>query len=86
MFLLKANSPRKFGDKIEQTHKGTGAAVRVYSVDDPETVLHLPENGREAPDLLAAVPQTSPSRPKAMAGLGALESLDDSKPRNGAVL
>ncbi|QDV79859.1 hypothetical protein [Botrimarina mediterranea] len=49
MFLLKANNPGKFGDKIEQTHRGTGSAVRVYSVDDPpEALFYLPENGREA--------------------------------------
>jgi hypothetical protein len=50
MFLLKANNPGKFGDRIEQTHKGMVNPVHIYSVDDPpEAMFYIPENGREAP-------------------------------------
>lgn len=38
MALLKANNPEKFGDKVEQTHKGVASSpVRIY---------HIPDNGR----------------------------------------
>lgn len=39
IFLLKGNHPHKFGDKVEQTHKG--------DADNPVTIFELPSNGRE---------------------------------------
>lgn len=40
IFLLKGNNPEKFGDRVEQTHKG--------GVENPVTIFELPRNGREA--------------------------------------
>lgn len=37
IFLLKANNPSKFGDRIETTHKGESSPVQIY----------LPANGRK---------------------------------------
>ena len=39
IFLMKGNHPAKFGDRIEQTHKG--------DADSPVTFYQLPDNGRE---------------------------------------
>lgn len=39
IFLMKGNNPTKFGDKMEQTHKGDAdAPVRIY----------MPHNGRDS--------------------------------------
>lgn len=40
IFLMKGNDPAKFGDKVEQTHRGDASA--------PVTVYQLPDNGRDA--------------------------------------
>lgn len=39
IFLLKCNDPAKFGDKVEQTHKG--------DADNPVSIYQLPDNGRD---------------------------------------
>ncbi|MEM7515546.1 MAG: terminase [Planctomycetota bacterium] len=39
IFLLKGNNPEKFGDRIEQTHKG--------EAENPVVIFELPRNGRE---------------------------------------
>lgn len=44
IFLLKGNNPEKFGDKVEQTHKG--------DKDSPVVIFELPANGREAPGVV----------------------------------
>jgi len=38
IFLMKGNQPAKFGDRIEQTHKG--------NADSPVHIYQLPDNGR----------------------------------------
>lgn len=38
IFLLKANHPTKFGDKVETTHKGDASPVQIY----------IPENRRKS--------------------------------------
>ncbi|MEQ8847564.1 hypothetical protein [Botrimarina sp.] len=71
IFLLKGNNPAKFGDRVEQTHRG----------NSPVALFELPKNGREIDVQLVDDwygPQRRPAEIDAESGDDASDSAPDS--------